>query len=99
MVATALARDAEQVGVRRLAELPVRPDDDRVVPREVAEARSAFLRTRSRGRRVVQPDPLAAPAQAVALALTRREVVTASFGLIGALDGCAAREGGELQAI
>src|SRR5436190_4273546 len=99
MIAATLDGDAEQVSVARLAELAVRPDDDDLVPLEVAESGSARLRVRSGSRGVVEPRPLAAPAHAVAASEITPHPVAAPLGVVRALDRRPARERRQLDSV
>ena len=99
VVAAALAGDPEEVRVGRLSELAVRPHDHGVVAVEVAEPRAAgpggvrarpgcgaTCPHRPNSRRCTCPD-------------RGGDAVEAPLGLVRALDGCAAREGGELEVV
>ena len=99
MVAAPLAGDSEEVGVGRLAELPVRPDDHRVVAGEVAEPRAAGFGVAPGEAGLWSHVP--SPPQLTPLHLPwfGRDAVEAPLGLVRALDGCTAREGGDLEVV
>src|SRR5436190_17515678 len=99
MIAATLDGDAEQVSVARLAELAVRPDDDDLVPLEVAESGSARLRLRSGSRGVVEPRPLAAPAHAVAPSEVAPDAVAAPLCVVRPLDSRPTRKRRQLEAV
>ena len=66
MVTPSFARDAKEVDVSWLAELLVRPDDDRKVAVEVAEPVPARLARQATRRSGVEPLPLSGPGRAIA---------------------------------
>jgi probable HAF family extracellular repeat protein len=76
VVASAFSCYAENVPMRRLPEPLVTPDDDGVVPVEIAELPPSRLSW------TVRPRTLTTPGQAVAPALVSRELVATALGVV-----------------